>query len=72
MSTAELFLETCTILELTAPIKTLVVALRRQHRLKLPDAIIAATAQWLDIPLLTDDEGFKKVSGLDMILLKPD
>lgn len=65
---AESYLETCEIIELTDPIKALVIVLRRQYRLKLPDAIVAATAQWLGAPLLTADKAFSRISGLDMIL----
>ena len=44
VAAVELFLETCEIIELTAPVKVLVLELRRQYHLKLPDAIVAATA----------------------------
>ncbi len=68
---AELFLETCQIIELNPAIKSAVVALRRQHRVKLPDAIVAATALWLGVPLLTADTGFSHIAGLDVVLLNP-
>ena len=68
---AELFLETCQIIELNPAIKSAVVALRRQHRVKLPDAIVAATALWLEVPLLTADTGFSHIAGLDVVLLNP-
>jgi predicted nucleic acid-binding protein len=68
---AELYLETCEVIELTPSIQLLVIALRRQHRLKLPDAIVAATAQWLEIPLLTADKDFARITGLDIVLLNP-
>ena len=47
-----------------------VISLRRQHRLKLPDAIIAATAIERSAVLITDDQQVRKVpdvksSGLD-------
>lgn len=71
VAAAELYLETCEIIELTAPIKALVLELRRQYRLKLPDAIVAATAQWLGVPLLTADKGFTRITGLDIVLLNP-
>lgn len=38
--------------------------LRREHGLKLADAIIAATAIHLDIPLLTADSGFNRLDKL--------
>ena len=67
----EAFIQTCQVVELTDDIKQVVIELRRQHRLKLPDAIVAATAFWLNVPLLTADKGFSRVSGLDVVLLNP-
>ena len=71
VAAAELFLETCEVCELTPPIKELVISLRRQYRLKLPDAIVAATAQWFGVPLLTADKDFARLVGLDVVLLDP-
>ncbi|MDR3184479.1 MAG: PIN domain-containing protein [Prevotellaceae bacterium] len=34
----------------------------------MPDALIAATAIYLDIPLLTFDKGFKNIPELQLIL----
>ncbi len=71
VAAAELFLETCEVFELTTPIKELAIAFRRQYRLKLPDAIVAATAQWLEVPLLTADKNFARIASLDLVLLDP-
>jgi predicted nucleic acid-binding protein len=47
-STAQQFLGYAKVLELNEPIVETVIALRRAHKTKLPDAIIAATALlWL-------------------------
>ncbi len=43
-------------LALTTEIENLAIALRRQHRLKLPDTIIAATAKCFKLELLTFDQ----------------
>jgi predicted nucleic acid-binding protein len=45
-------------------IKSIAAKLRREHGLKLADAIIAATAFYLDIPLLTADSGFDRLDEL--------
>ena len=45
-------------------IKMIAAKLRREHGLKLADAIIAATALHLDIPLLTADNGFDRLDKL--------
>ena len=68
---AEAFLQTCQLIELTDNVKQVVIALRRQHQVKLPDAIVAATALWLGVPLLTADKGFSRIAGLDVVLLDP-
>jgi len=38
--------------------------IKRTYKLKLPDAVIAATAKHLNAPLITRDKGFKKVAHL--------
>ncbi|MEO7080955.1 MAG: type II toxin-antitoxin system VapC family toxin [Flavobacteriales bacterium] len=45
-------------------IKIVAAKLRREYGLKLADAIIAATALHLDIPLLTADSGFDRLDKL--------
>ncbi|MBK9421688.1 MAG: PIN domain-containing protein [Flavobacteriales bacterium] len=45
-------------------IKTVAAKLGREHGLKLADAIIAATALHLDIPLLMADSGFDRLDKL--------
>jgi tRNA(fMet)-specific endonuclease VapC len=42
----------------------LICDVRQQHRLKLPDAIIASTALNNQATLLTNDAMFRKVTGL--------
>jgi predicted nucleic acid-binding protein len=50
-----LFLTGVTVLELTREVKTAAIQLRREHAMKLPDAIIAASAKVLGAELLTND-----------------
>jgi predicted nucleic acid-binding protein len=45
----------------------MVIDLKRNHRLKLPDCIIIATALYLDLPLITADQEFKKAEQLNLI-----
>lgn len=44
-------------------------SLRRQYKLELPDAAIAATALIRQIPLITRDRGFRKILELTFIEL---
>jgi predicted nucleic acid-binding protein len=54
---------------LTDSIKEKAIQIRKLNKLKLPDAVICATAIYFDVPLLTADQAFKKVKGLDLILI---
>ena len=58
------FLATITVCELTPTIRATAVRLRRAERLKLPDAIICATAIELGAELWTNDERLQRVPGL--------
>lgn len=46
------------------------IQIRRDHGLKIPDAIIAATAQLLQLPLITADKCFTKIETIDCILIE--
>ncbi|RYY05829.1 MAG: PIN domain-containing protein [Sphingobacteriaceae bacterium] len=50
-------------------ISELAIQLKRKNNIKLPDAIIAASAQFLRLPLLTADQGFSKIKSIDCIIL---
>lgn len=51
-------------LELDAAVREATICLRRQYRLKLPDAIIAASAQVHNATLLTNDQKLLAVLGV--------
>jgi predicted nucleic acid-binding protein len=65
--TIESFLKECIIFDLSSGIKEATIRLRRKYRLKLPDAIIASTAAYLSMPLVTADSSFKKIKDADII-----
>lgn len=67
LNKTEEFLEICTIINLDTTIKKEAISLRRNEKLKLPDAIILATANSLKIPLITADTDFKKVKKANII-----
>lgn len=58
------FLSHLTVINLDEAIKTLAIQIRRQYKLKLPDAIITATALSLDAILLTNDRQLTKLPDL--------
>ena len=66
------FLNDVTIIDLTETIKQSAIALRRQYRLKLPDALIVATAHNLNAELFTNDIKLLNISELSIkpLLLK--
>ena len=62
------FLDDCVIFDINSEVKRLAVTIRRNHRLRLPDAIIAATALYLKAPLLSADRDFEKINELSLFL----
>ncbi len=63
-SQIELLLSAMMVILLNERIEAEAIALRRQTRLKLPDAIIAATAKVCGLTLLTLDERLRHAAGL--------
>ncbi|MEO5888774.1 MAG: PIN domain-containing protein [Ferruginibacter sp.] len=47
-----------------------VIIIRKKYKLKLPDAIIAATAMAIDAPLFSADNVFSKIYNLKLELIK--
>jgi predicted nucleic acid-binding protein len=62
------FLADISILDIDAQIKTNVIALRNKYSIKLPDAIIAASALNRNITFISADKGFEKIKELDLML----
>ncbi|WP_304064924.1 type II toxin-antitoxin system VapC family toxin [Pedobacter glucosidilyticus] len=61
-------LKSCQIINLNEEIKALTIELKRKYKLKLPDAIIASTAYYFNLPILTADKQFKQVEELEVII----
>lgn len=62
------FIGSCQELPLDEPVVQQTIRLRQQHRIKLPDALIAATALAYALPLLTRNVGdFRAVAGLAVL-----
>ena len=59
------FLSKITVVGIESSIKALAIALRKQYRLRLPDAIIAATAQSLNATLFTNDVRLANLAGVN-------
>jgi predicted nucleic acid-binding protein len=54
------------VIEIGTAVEEFTIDIRRNRLLKLPDAIIAATALSLRAPLVTNDQAFQRVVGLDL------
>jgi predicted nucleic acid-binding protein len=62
------FVNKATIYPLTTAIATQAIALRQSHKIKTPDAIIAATALVHDLTLITRNiADFQQIPGLQLI-----
>jgi len=66
--TIDFLLDGCFIIDINQEIKHIYREIKQKHTIKLPDAIIAATAIYLDMPLLTFDKEFKNVANLKLLM----
>jgi predicted nucleic acid-binding protein len=62
-------LEKCHIIDINYSIKQLTIQIKQAAKVKLPDAIIAATAIQQGLTLVTADKGFSKIKNLDLLLI---
>ncbi len=62
------FINSVTVFDVTNDIKQRTIDIRKSYRLKLPDSIIAASALTKNLPFVTADKGFGKISNLDLVL----
>ncbi len=68
ISTLKQFIADTWVFELESEIKLKTADIRRKYKIKLPDAIIAATSQVHGLTLLTRNVAdFKNIEGLDLI-----
>ena len=63
------FISNCFIINLDNEVKKQAISIRKKTKVKLPDAIIAASSLALKLPLFTADKGFRKIPGLNIVLL---
>ena len=63
-------LSVCTKVFHVEKITEITISLKQRYRIKLPDALIAATALHYNIPLLTFDKDFIRIRELDLVLLE--
>ena len=64
----ERLLANFTIVDINSEIKSTVIRFRKFYKLKLPDAIIAATSYYLNLTFMTADQKLSRVSELNILL----
>jgi predicted nucleic acid-binding protein len=69
-SKIKLLLKDCFLIDWNNQIKDQTISLKRKYKLKLPDAIIAATCLIYQLPLVTADQDFSNISELDLFLIE--
>ena len=60
-------ISTCTVVSIEEDIKIKAIEIKRTYNLKLPDAIVNATSQIFNLPILTADKDYKKVKDLNLV-----
>lgn len=55
-------IDSCFLIDWNSKIKDVTILLKKKYKVKLPDAIIAATSIVLNKPLLTADKGFLQIN----------
>jgi predicted nucleic acid-binding protein len=63
----EVLISVCFTIDINQEIKRIYRYIKQNCAVKLPDAIIAATAIYLDMPLFTFDKDFKNIPNLKLI-----
>jgi len=61
------FVAQCKTITINNAVKQETISVRKTYNTKLPDSIIIATAIYLDLPLITSDDAFKRVKELSLI-----
>jgi predicted nucleic acid-binding protein len=59
----------CLLMNMNDPIKQTAIVVKQKYTVKVPDAIIVATAIYHRLPLLSGDKYFAKIKELDFIPL---
>lgn len=66
----EALLNDVLILEFNSEIKNSAIRLRSKYSLGLPDSIIAASSQFLNIQLISADKSFTRIKEIDFVLIE--
>lgn len=64
-------IDDCKEIILSNEIKEKAIEIRKKYKIKLPDAIVAASALVNNLPLITADKGFNQIRELDLQFIVP-
>ncbi len=67
---AQNLIDNCFVYDMNSEIKKKVLSIKQSYKIKLPDAIIAATALVHQLPLVTSDADSKVINELELIYLE--
>ena len=67
----KLLLSDCSEITFSKEIKEKTIELRKKYKMKLPDAIVAASSIVNNLPLITADKGFNQIQELSLQLIVP-
>lgn len=67
MVIVRVYLDSINVIHTNDSIFEIAAEIRKSNRVKLPDAIIAATSLFLSVPLVTFDKGFRSINKLRII-----
>ncbi|WP_456461783.1 type II toxin-antitoxin system VapC family toxin [Reichenbachiella sp.] len=67
-SLIEQLIDECQVININSSIKKITIEFRKLRKLKLPDAIVAASSFYSKLPLLTADKAFDKIEELDVVI----
>ena len=63
-------IDNCFIVNFNSDIKKIAITIRQQVSITLPDAIVASSALYMGMPLVTGDKDFEGIPDLNLKLLK--
>ena len=69
VNTIRNLLKECEIIDLNNAIKEIAISIKQKYTVKIPDAIIVATAKYFGLPLVTADIDLKKILDADIVIL---
>lgn len=57
----EKFISECSVVDLNIDVQEAAIRIRKKYKLKLPDSIVVASAQYVDLPLISADKSLRSI-----------